>query len=194
MTRARTGTQPIDPTPRGPQRRAGIGDGPGADLPELEQSLPITLLRARDAVIARLRPILQPLEVTEQQWRILRVLAQADGPLTVGQLTDATTLLGPSIARILPALEQRGHITRRTHPTDARRIECTISPAGRDLVDGVAPQIVAEYARIEAHLGRDGLLALDALLTRLAQIDGDPGEERHGPTPDQARSRTIDPH
>lgn len=164
--------EPVPPASRAPHEprpRAGATEN---GLPELEESLPITLLRAREAVVGLFRPVLQPFDVTEQQWRILRALARSDRPLTVGQLASVTALLGPSIARILPALEERGYIARGSHPTDARRVDCTITDAGRELVDRAAPGLVAEYARIRHHLGADDLRTLDALLARLAAIDG----------------------
>ena len=64
-------------------------------------SLPMELLRAREAVMRRFRPGLRGHGVTEQQWRILRALAHS-GPLEVSQLADATCLLAPSLSRILP--------------------------------------------------------------------------------------------
>ena len=47
---------------------------------ETSRSLPIALLRARDAVMSRFRPMLQERGFTEQQWRVLRVLDEG-GPL-----------------------------------------------------------------------------------------------------------------
>ena len=40
------------------------------------QSLPMALLRAREAVMRRFRPGLRCHGVTEQQWRVLRALAE----------------------------------------------------------------------------------------------------------------------
>src|SRR5215475_8660907 len=73
------------------------------------QSLPMALLRAREAVMRRFRPALRAHGVTEQQWRILRALAHS-GPLEVTALAEATFLLAPSLSRIVPDLEARGLI------------------------------------------------------------------------------------
>ena len=70
------------------------------------KSLPMELLRAREAVMRRFRPELRNHGVTEQQWRILRAIAHA-GPLEVSALADATCLLAPSLSRILPDMEAR---------------------------------------------------------------------------------------
>ena len=45
---------------------------------DFSQSLPMALLRAREAVMRQFRPILRQHGLTEQQWRILRALAAVD--------------------------------------------------------------------------------------------------------------------
>ena len=40
----------------------------------IERSIPIALLRAREAVMAHFRPLLADRGYTEQQWRVLRIL------------------------------------------------------------------------------------------------------------------------
>ena len=50
---------------------------PAADGPEtrsIRRSVPIALIRAREAVMAHFRPLLAQRGYTEQQWRVLRVL------------------------------------------------------------------------------------------------------------------------
>src|SRR5215475_11490407 len=78
------------------------------DLPmrAFTKSLPMELMRAREAVMRRFRPSLRGHGVTEQQWRILRALAHG-GPLEVSALAEATYLLAPSLSRILPDMEAR---------------------------------------------------------------------------------------
>ena len=46
---------------------------------DIELSLPLQLLKAREAAMARFRPMLRSHGLTEQQWRVIRVLAAADG-------------------------------------------------------------------------------------------------------------------
>src|SRR5215468_2519264 len=91
------------------------------DLPmrAFSKSLPMELLRAREAVMSRFRPALRIHGVTEQQWRILRALAHS-GPLEVSELAEATFLLAPSLSRILPDMEARQLIARRQADSDLR--------------------------------------------------------------------------
>ena len=132
-----------------------------------EQSLPMALLRGREATMARFRPILAEYELTEQQWRTLRALSAANNPLDVGQIADATFLLGPSLSRILSALNQRGLIERTTDSADQRRNLIHLTTTGRNLVNKIAPRSEREYDEIERLLGTSRLNELLNLLNDL---------------------------
>lgn len=139
-------------------------------LRSFDESLPMALLRAREAIMRRFRPVLGDHDVTEQQWRVLRALDDADGPITVGDLAERTFLLGPSLSRMLVTLDERGLITRTTDRGDARRSPVTISPTGRRLVAAIAPNSESVYAEISTQLGPDDLGVLYDLLRRTADI------------------------
>ncbi len=139
---------------------------------EFERSLPMALMRAREAVMGRFRPILGHHGLTEQQWRVLRALADAGGPRSVGTLAEETFLLGPSLSRMLATLDDRGLVARHPAGDDARRIEVEITAAGRALVAEIAPASEEEYARLESSLPAGDLDALYDLLARLVTATG----------------------
>ena len=61
--------KPVDPA---------SGSAPAArqvPMRDFSRSLPMSLLRAREAVMRQFRPSLRQHGLTEQQWRILRALA-----------------------------------------------------------------------------------------------------------------------
>ncbi len=116
----------------------------------------------------RFRPILADHELTEQQWRVLRALSNADRPVDVGELADTTFLLGPSLSRILSNLDQRSLINRRADPSDQRRSMISLAAKGRRLVARIAPKSENEYAEIERLLGPDKLRELLGLLAELS--------------------------
>lgn len=80
-----------------------------------------------------LRAKLREANFTEQQWRVLRVLA-SEGEQDVTQLSKASLLHGPSLARILRELEERGLISRRTDAIDGRRSIATLTDLGQRLM------------------------------------------------------------
>lgn len=130
------------------------------------ESLPMALLRAREAVMCLFRPGLRKRGVTEQQWRILRALAHR-GPLEVTELAQATFLLAPSLSRILPDLEKRGLVSRRQVDTDLRRSVVSLEPKGLKLIAAHAPYSEEMYAEIAQRFGAERIEQLISLLQEL---------------------------
>jgi homoprotocatechuate degradation regulator HpaR len=132
------------------------------------QSLPMALLRAREAVMRRFRPGLRSRGVTEQQWRILRALAHS-GPLEVTALAESTFLLAPSLSRILPELEARGYISRRQLDSDLRRAVVSLEPKGLKLIAAHGPDSEGIYETIARSFGQERLEQLFKLLRELEE-------------------------
>jgi homoprotocatechuate degradation regulator HpaR len=133
---------------------------------EFSRSLPMALLRAREAVMRRFRPSLRQHGLTEQQWRILRALAAIDA-IEVTELARTAFLLGPSLSRILRDLEARRLIERKTAKSDLRRAMVSISERGLKLMEMVAPSSEAIYAEITRRYGAKKLADLQEMLGAL---------------------------
>jgi homoprotocatechuate degradation regulator HpaR len=149
---------------------------------DFSRSLPMALLRAREAVMKQFRPSLRRHGLTEQQWRILRALAAVD-TIEVTELARVAFLLGPSLSRILRDLEARQLIDRRTAKDDLRRGVVSISQKGLKLIELVAPTSEAVYAAITQRYGaqklaelQDMLAVLENSLATLEATDGGPSE------------------
>jgi homoprotocatechuate degradation regulator HpaR len=124
-----------------------------ADLDrDTSQSLPIALLRAREAVMARYRPMLAAHDLNEQQWRVIRVLAE-QGCADATDLAARAAILAPSLTRILRALGDRGLITRATDAGDGRRAVLRLTTAGESLFATIAPQSADIAADVASALG-----------------------------------------
>lgn len=135
--------------------------------PETNRSLPIALLRAREKVMGPIRAMLADVGVTEQQWRVLRVLNEG-GTLDPTEIAERSCLLLPSLTRILQTLEGKSLITREPHPTDRRKQLVTIAEGGRELISAN----MRESQRLNAWLlDNFGQEKLDALLDLLNELD-----------------------
>jgi homoprotocatechuate degradation regulator HpaR len=135
---------------------------------DFSRSLPMSLLRAREAVMRQFRPSLREHGLTEQQWRILRALAAID-TVEVTELARTAFLLGPSLSRILRDLEARNLIERKTAKADQRRSMVSISEKGVKLMASVAPSSEAIYAEITRRFGARKLVELQEMLGELEQ-------------------------
>ncbi len=118
------------------------------------RNLPLLMLQAREHVIGRFRPVLNAHGITEQQWRIVRVLLDA-GTLEPRQIGELCQLSSPSLAGVLARMEEIGFVTRARLAHDQRRVRVSLTPRSRALASRIAPQIEAVYARVEELLGKE---------------------------------------
>ena len=100
-------------------------------LPSTSRSLPIALIRAREGVMAPIRDMLSETGITEQQWRVLRVLSEY-GMLDTTTLADRSSLLFPSLTRIAATMRDKGLITQTRDDVDRRRQLIEITAEGAE--------------------------------------------------------------
>ncbi len=142
------------------------------NLPPYRLSLAGTLLAAREAVMAPIRPMLAEAGVTEQQWRVLRVLDDC-GPIDLKTLADSTLLFGPSVTRILKDLVERGLVIRQANPKDGRGAIVSLSASGRTLIEETATHTILQLSLYSKKFGDKRLKNLIAELRALINaIDG----------------------
>ena len=103
-------------------------------------SLPMLLNRSLDAIMPPYRDLFQEFGVTEQQWRVLRVLWEQKH-LTSAQISNLTLLPSPSLVGILDRLERKGLVKRLRSTSDRREINITITNLGRELQSKVMPKV-----------------------------------------------------
>jgi len=121
-------------------------------LRDFRHSLPMELLRAREAAMARFRPVLREHGLTEQQWRVVRTLADG-GPIDAGELARRSFLLAPSLTRILQFLEKEGLVARSSDRNDQRRSVLALTDKGQQVFARVGPDSELRYAEIESEFG-----------------------------------------
>jgi len=145
----------------------------GADaLRDFERSLPMALLRAREAAMSHFRPMLRSHGLTEQQWRVIRALAD-DGGVDASELARRCFLLAPSLTRILQHLESRRLVNRSADRQDQRRSVFSLTSHGRQLFDEVAPDSEQLYNIMERRFSAERLDELYRLLADFTSSVGD---------------------
>ncbi len=141
-----------------------------SDLPLTSRSLPIALLRARERVMGPVRKMLSDAGVTEQQWRVLRVLKE-EGLQEPTHIAERACLLLPSLTRILQKLETKGLIRRHTHPGDKRRQIVEITDRGATIIEDNIDVTLQLAEEIKAQLGPERHEALLDLLNDLHDLN-----------------------
>lgn len=133
----------------------------------VKRSLPIALLRAREAVMTHFRPMLAAHDLTEQQWRVIRFLAE-NGVVDATEVAERTFILGPSLTRMIKTLESHGLIKKARDEADGRRVLLQITPAGLHVIEEVTPESRLIYADLERKFGEEKMDLLLRLLSELA--------------------------
>lgn len=137
-------------------------------LPSTARSLPIALLRARERVMGPIRSMLADVGITEQQWRVLRVLREG-GPMEPTRIADEACLLLPSLTRILQKLEEKRLIERSPDQDDRRKQVVKILPDGDALIEENLDTSIRLLTEVRDHMGADRYEALLDLLNELDQ-------------------------
>ena len=174
MTGTRTGRTNTK-SPGGAAIASRIANAPDANVPFSERSLPVSLLRAREAVMTHMRPILRSHGTTEQQWRVLRALNQTS-PLDKTSLADRSALLMPSLLRILKDLQRAGLVRLVKSTSNARLSGVVLTTAGADYVQKVASSLAAMGHVVRTAIGDK---VVDEILDLLGKVEAALRELEH---------------
>ena len=117
-------------------------------IQDFSQSLPMMLYRALDEILPKFRYIFNEFSLTEQQWRILRVLWEHDR-ITLGRLSDLTLIPSPSLVGIIDRLIKANLVSRERSNSDRRMIFVVATREGRKLEAKVMPRVNEIYKEIK---------------------------------------------
>ena len=117
------------------------------------------LLQARESTMFLFRPMLRQFGLTDQQWRVIRVLA-TNKQIEAFELSQQSMILPPSLTRILKNLEEKGFVKRSTDIGDQRKVLVSLSARGQKKYQQVVPASEKIYRSIERKLGKRDLTEL----------------------------------
>ncbi len=113
-----------------------------------DTSFPMILNRALDAVMPSYRELFTGYDLTEQQWRVLRVIWTNDD-VTSSHLSERTLLSAPSLVSIIDRLEKKGFVSRVRSVNDRRQVYVVATKQGLALQKEVTPKVVEIQERIQ---------------------------------------------
>jgi homoprotocatechuate degradation regulator HpaR len=152
----------------------------------------MALLRARETAMSFFRPMLNGHGLTEQQWRVIRVLEEY-GDLEFNELSRIACIQPPSLTGILTRLERASLVRRSRSAVDQRRLHVVLTAAGRRRFAIVSRDAEEKYGLIERRLGRARLRALMSALHDLAALAPLGVEREVAAKRGKARSRVSRP-
>jgi homoprotocatechuate degradation regulator HpaR len=136
----------------------------------VHRNLPRLLLQARESVMAHTRPSLREHGLSDQQWRVLRVLGE-HGTVETGRVAREAFILGPSLTGVLARMERDGLVRRERDPQDQRPSVVEATPKGLKLVERLSRTIEEHYGWMEKSIGKQKLAELYELLDEVIELE-----------------------
>ena len=119
--------------------------------------------------MAPIREMLAGTGLTEQQWRVLRVLDEF-GPMNASRLSREAGLMASSLTRIVQSMVVDELVTRRTSASDRRRQVIGIASRGRSVLSDNRAAALEIAEDLRNRLGERDLERLLDLLETLAEV------------------------
>ena len=132
----------------------------------LDEQLCFALYSASRAVTAAYRPVLDELGITYPQYLVLLVLWE-EQQCSVGHLGHRLHLDSGTLSPLLKRLEHSGLVLRQRASDDERRVEVSLTPAGRALEARAA--CIPERLLASANASPADIAALRDVLRGLAE-------------------------
>jgi len=134
-------------------------------LDAFDKSLPMMLYRTLDTIIPRYRAVFKKHDISEQQWRILRVLWENE-KCTTAELASKALLPSPSLVGIIDRMTSKGLVARDRSEEDRRVVRIGLTAKGRSLEAELKPQIDRVYEEMVSQCdGADWRMMMATLQT-----------------------------
>ncbi|MDJ0905676.1 MAG: MarR family transcriptional regulator [Woeseiaceae bacterium] len=117
-------------------------------IEQFSHALPMALYRTLDAVMPRFRKIFNEFGLTEQQWRVLRVLWDEQAT-TLNRLAALTLIPAPSLVGVVDRLERDQLVNRQRSEADRRKVNVVLTSQGAALEADIMPRVASAYAELK---------------------------------------------
>lgn len=131
-----------------------------------KDSLGYALRRAQMRTYDLFFETLGELDLTPARLTALSLIATEPG-ISQAALAKRLDIAGPSVLKLVDALEQSGFVGRADVEGDRRRYSLQLTPSGRTLLEAVRAAVEAYEARLARQLSRTERAQLMELLSRV---------------------------
>mgnify|MGYP000091327260 FL=1 len=135
------------------------------------------LAAASEAASARFHSHVRTRGLRVPEWRVMACLTDTDGSM-VTELARYAMIEQSRLTKIIIQMDARGLVTRRSDPTDGRRVRVFLTPQGRALAEElVADARAHELELLKSFQGGDGSKIKDTLRALIRHLEADqPGQ------------------
>lgn len=129
----------------------------------LTRNIPLYLSHTREIVISHFRPLLNHFGLTEQQWRILRVLYE-ENKCEPKVLCETCQIFSSSMPGILKRLKEMELIKRIPIKEDKRRVNISLTKKSISLMQEMLPLVQKQYQLLEEAWGEELIEQLNTVI------------------------------
>ena len=133
-----------------------------------DHHLGLLLERAGRVVGERLDRAIGRDGVTSDHWRVLRLLADAEGH-TMGELAERMEMNPPTLTKLIDRMVGKSLVQRAADPEDSRRVLVYATDGGLDLLEELQGKVDEHHAALRVLLGDRNARQLERLLTTLIE-------------------------
>lgn len=138
-------------------------------MQDIKHMLPTQLLHMRELLMARFRAVFVPANITDAQWRVIRVINER-GTVDFSALSDHSIVAKPSLSRVLSSLEARGIVQRAGVKADLRQVTLSLTPYGQEFLAELKPQIDEVYESLVRDLGGERMQTVSAFVAEAIDV------------------------
>lgn len=132
------------------------------------QKAHINILFTANWLSQSLGPALEPLNLTWQQFNILRILrGMHPKPASVKLLMERMIDKMSNASRLVEKLKQKGMVERRACPADRRQVEIVLTEKGEEILEVASQRITQMTQETFASLTEEEGQALNGLLDKI---------------------------
>jgi len=100
-----------------------------------ERDLVSGVVQLANVLTRRLAPVFQRAGVTPQQWNVLSIIGETEGPMTLAAIGRAIRVSKQNMTGMIARLEQLGFVERAGDPNDLRSSRVQLTRRGRAIVE-----------------------------------------------------------
>ncbi|MGX4585703.1 MarR family winged helix-turn-helix transcriptional regulator [Paenibacillus chitinolyticus] len=131
---------------------------------ELEKYIGVNVQRAALKLNNYYQKVVNPFDITVDQWEILIVLWEREG-ITQKELAERLHKDQTNVARMLFKLEKKGFIYRVVHETDRRSLRVYLTPKGHEIKDEILAPSMEAYKNTIKGLSEEEVETFRRVLT-----------------------------
>ena len=115
----------------------------------------------------QLTAVLKPFGLSEPQFNVLRLLAEADGsPLAQQDIQAGMLQPSSNVSRIIDKLLAKELVNRHINPENRRKMDITLTPEGRRFLKKVTKQVLLFHTSLKSNLSDKECLHIAELLNK----------------------------